>query len=397
MSQLSLNLIDSQAFESSALSVKFLKQAHSLYSEEVAKQAKTVPKITISHDYLNKKGAIPPPITFTIGLSKRLSDEQTGHLFRLFSDYPYPNREKSGGVKDNFEQQALTYLRQNPQKAFFKKEDFQDRFSFRYAEAMIMKPSCVGCHNSHPKSPKKDWQVGDVRGVIEIAQPLDKFILQNKNGLKKIFLTLGGISCLGILGMALIIGKLRHANKELESKVKKRTAELESIAISDDLTQVANRRYFNEFLNQEWQKMMQQSKPLSLIICDIDHFKLYNDRYGHIGGDNCLIEVTQAIKNALSQTKGFLARYGGEEFVVVLPNRTLEGAKEIAELLRLSVVNRKIVHEASPTSNYVSLSLGVSSIIPSPLQSSDMLIKAADRALYTAKEKGRNCCVIEAI
>ncbi len=391
MSYLSQNLIASQAFQSAALSVKSLKHAHNLYSEKVVEQAKEISGIIISHDYLNQKGAIPAPITYTIELGDRLSDNQMGYLVRLFSDYPYPNRKETGGVKDKFEQEALDFLRQNPQAAFFRQENFQDRLSFRYAEAMTMKASCISCHNSHPNSPKKDWQIGDVRGIVEIAQPLDKFVLQTKSGLQSILVMLGGFSILGILGVALVIGRLDHTNTELESKVRKRTAELEMLAIYDDLTQVANRRYFNQFFNQQWQKMAQQNKPLSLILCDVDCFKLYNDHYGHMAGDDCLVRVTEAIKSVISRPENLIARYGGEEFVIVLPNQTIESAIETAESIRKLVLSMELVHEASISSNYVTLSLGISSIIPNPLQSSDILLQNADKAMYLAKEKGRNC------
>lgn len=397
MSNLSLNLIESQAFQSSALSVSALKNAHSHYSEDVIERIKTIAGINITPDYLSQKGAIPPPISYTIELGNHLSKNESGYLVRLFSDYPFPNRRYSGGIKDDFEQQALDFLRQNPDQAFFRQEDYQNRFSFRYAEAIIMKPSCISCHNSHGDSLKKDWQVGDVRGVIEIAQPIDKFVAQIQTGLHDILIILGVISLFGILSIGLVIAKLRHTTTELESKVKQRTAELESIAISDDLTQIANRRHFNEFLSQEWRKMQHQKLPLSLILCDIDYFKLYNDHYGHVAGDQCLIRVAQAINSKLTCPQDFLARYGGEEFVIVLPSKTIEEAIEIAESVRKSVLASEIIHEPSCVSNFVSLSLGISSIIPNSHQVSELLINAADKALYQAKKRGRNRFAVQQI
>jgi diguanylate cyclase (GGDEF)-like protein len=166
--------------------------------------------------------------------------------------------------------------------------------------------------------------------------------------------------------------------------------ELHCLATSDSLTSIANRRAFDDCLEQEWQRLSQAQLPLSLILCDLDYFKLYNDTYGHQAGDNCLQQVAKAISRAVKRPNDLVARYGGEEFAVILPNTNAIGAVKIAEDIRSFIHSLKIVHANSQVSKYVTLSLGVSSTIPSDDSSVTMLIAMADEALYQAKKLGRD-------
>jgi len=226
MSRLSSDLIQSQAVQSSALYAQAIKEARTLYSNNAVSRVKTISGVGITHDYLSTPGSIPLPATYLIELSKSISQQNPGMSVRLFSDYPFPWRKEDGGVRDDFEQAALTYLRDHPQEKFVRVETFQGRPALRYAEADLMKPSCVECHNTHPNSPKRDWKVGDVRGVLEITRPLDSFIAQTRNGLQGTFLMLAGLLLLALLGIALVINRLRQTSKELELRVIERTAQL---------------------------------------------------------------------------------------------------------------------------------------------------------------------------
>ena len=396
ISNLSLNLIESQALHNAELSVKALKYSHNLYAENI-ERIKQIPDLKVTRNYQNQKNTIPPPFTNTIELGKRLSDRQIGHWIGIYSKYPYPSRQETGGIKDRFEREAWNFLVNHPHQAFYRREKVNNITRFRYGEAIVMKPSCIGCHNTLPDSPKKDWQVGDVRGVIETSLPLNQFISQKKVALRETFFMLGGVSCLGVAGLALVIGRLRHTAEELEMKVRVRTQELELMAISDGLTKIANRRHFNDYLSQMWQQMSLQKQPLSLILCDIDYFKQYNDLYGHIAGDDCLIEVATTINQVVAATNDFLARYGGEEFAVILPNTSLDRAKEIAKSMGQAVFNINIPHETSSISDRVTISLGISSVIPNQSKSSDILINTADQALYKAKKIGRNCSISQPV
>lgn len=165
---------------------------------------------------------------------------------------------------------------------------------------------------------------------------------------------------------------------------------LQHLASSDSLTQIANRRRFDEYLDQEWRRMAREAAPLSLIMCDVDFFKRYNDTYGHQAGDACLQQVARAISCAVNRPADLAARYGGEEFAVILPNTEAEGAAQIAEAIRAEVKALEIAHTNSQVSNHLTLSLGVASTVPSPESSPAALIAAADWALYQSKAEGRD-------
>jgi diguanylate cyclase (GGDEF)-like protein/PAS domain S-box-containing protein len=167
--------------------------------------------------------------------------------------------------------------------------------------------------------------------------------------------------------------------------------ELQRLACVDGLTQVANRRRFDEYLHTEWHRLAREQQPLSLILCDIDYFKLYNDTYGHLAGDYCLQRVAEVLRQSVRRTADLVARYGGEEFALILPNTNLRGAIFVAEVVRQGVRQLKIPHLSSPVSQYVTLSLGVACQIPTPNHSNQKLIAIADEALYQAKAEGRNC------
>jgi diguanylate cyclase (GGDEF)-like protein len=165
--------------------------------------------------------------------------------------------------------------------------------------------------------------------------------------------------------------------------------ELHRLATLDGLTQVANRRRFDDYLAQEWRRHSRSKLSLSLILCDIDYFKQYNDTYGHITGDDCLKQIAQEMYRTVKRVTDLVARYGGEEFAVILSNTNIDGAVCVAQDIQKAVYSLRIPHGYS-MSGYVTLSLGVACLIPISQQSQDVLIAMADKALYEAKEKGRN-------
>jgi len=172
--------------------------------------------------------------------------------------------------------------------------------------------------------------------------------------------------------------------------------QLQQLATVDSLTQIANRRRFDEYLNQEWQGMSREQAPLSLILCDIDFFKTYNDTYGHQAGDSCLQQVAHAISCAVKRPTDLVARYGGEEFAVVLPNTDAKGAVQVAERIRAGVKALQIPHCSSPSQS-VTLSLGVTSTVPANEFFPTTLIGIADQALYQAKDQGRDQVIVKTI
>ncbi|MCY7331940.1 MAG: diguanylate cyclase, partial [Pseudanabaena sp. CAN_BIN31] len=179
--------------------------------------------------------------------------------------------------------------------------------------------------------------------------------------------------------------------QRLDREMLKHQAEQEHLrAITDGLTQVPNRRCFNERLQIEWQRSLREQQSLSLILIDIDYFKLYNDHYGHQAGDHCLIEVAQTAEKQIKRPADLFARYGGEEFVVILPNTDMTGAIAVAELIQQSIHELKIPHAASKVSPNVTISLGIASLIPSDDISPEAIIAIADHNLYQAKQQGRD-------
>jgi diguanylate cyclase (GGDEF)-like protein len=165
---------------------------------------------------------------------------------------------------------------------------------------------------------------------------------------------------------------------------------LKRMAYLDGLTQVANRRRFEQYLDQEWRRMSRENGCISIIMADIDSFKGFNDHYGHQAGDNCLRLVARILTRAAKRPGDLVARYGGEEFVIVLPNTDIKGAETVAEEIRLLVRHQRIRHEGSVVDKVVTMSLGVASTLPAIDASPASLIKLADDALYLAKNQGRD-------
>ncbi|MEG4801568.1 diguanylate cyclase [Microcoleus sp. ARI1-B5] len=165
---------------------------------------------------------------------------------------------------------------------------------------------------------------------------------------------------------------------------------LQELATTDGLTGIANRRQFDRVLMLEWRRLAREELPLSLIMFDIDFFKLYNDFYGHLGGDDCLRQVGRAIASNAKRAGDLAARYGGEEFAVVLPNTSAEGANIVARKICDGIASLKLPHARSSIGECVTLSCGIATAIPSGEASPDSLIRSADSALYQAKTEGKN-------
>jgi two-component system, cell cycle response regulator len=171
---------------------------------------------------------------------------------------------------------------------------------------------------------------------------------------------------------------------------KKLDLKLTQLATIDGLTGIANRRNFDLTLEREWKRCQREEKPLSLILIDLDFFKKYNDHYGHQAGDDCLRKIALTMTNLVKRSTDLVARYGGEEFAIILPNTNSEGAIKIAEIIREKIQILQIRHEFSNISNYVTLSLGIATMIPTSEISPEKLINQADQSLYKAKSEGRD-------
>ena len=158
----------------------------------------------------------------------------------------------------------------------------------------------------------------------------------------------------------------------------------------DGLTEIANRRFFDEYSEKEWKRAQRDKKPFAVIMVDLDGFKSYNDTYGHQRGDVCLKKVAGVIKGAMKRPADLAARYGGEEFVLVLPETDKDGACKLAEQLRQEIIDLKLEHQNNICEKWVTISLGVATGIAEPGKSFSDLLAKADKALYEAKGSGRN-------
>jgi len=178
--------------------------------------------------------------------------------------------------------------------------------------------------------------------------------------------------------------------KRVEKELRLANLRLEQLAQTDGLTQVANRRHFDDRLRQEWQTLAQEKAPLSLILFDTDYFKRYNDHYGHQAGDVCLIKIAAAARQIIRNPTDLVARYGGEEFAIILPRTNTAGAMQVAGRLQQAIQNLAIPHAQSQVSTFITISMGVSTLVPTPQNNPDNLLTQADQALYLAKQQGRD-------
>lgn len=180
------------------------------------------------------------------------------------------------------------------------------------------------------------------------------------------------------------------ALRRLKIELERKNSELEALSCRDGLTGVLNRRGFDDFLGKEWLRAMRERKQLGLLLIDIDHFKEYNDNYGHQRGDECLRRVAFALGASLKRPTDVVARYGGEEFAVILPDTGIDGGAMIADSLCGAVELIHVPHAFSKTTDHVTVSIGVATLLPAAGDSPEDLIDLADKALYEAKSSGRN-------
>lgn len=195
---------------------------------------------------------------------------------------------------------------------------------------------------------------------------------------------LASLVLIGILIFEPMVKRIRREARLLEEA----NAQLKRLSFLDALTSIPNRRAFEERFQLEWRRAQRHSSSIAILMIDIDHFKEYNDHYGHQRGDDCLAQLARRLRNSVSRPGDFVARYGGEEFAIILPDTDLAGASAVAENLRRRVAGLRIQHAASPVRDIVTISVGAAAVIPDP--GSPAPVAAADHALYRAKQLGRN-------
>jgi diguanylate cyclase (GGDEF)-like protein len=289
--------------------------------------------------------------------------KQNGIEFHFTSLHPIRPENKATEHEKAFLQESGTAIRE---VGLFINN--KNKRSFLYMTRLNAKKPCLPCHDNH------DYKEGDVIGGISITIPITQ-----KNSYGPLLLAHIGIALTGLLGILVSGVRLNRAYATIQRQ-----------AVFDSLTGIPNRQSFSEHIVTEFSRSNRTNEPLAVIMCDIDHFKAYNDTYGHASGDECLKKVAQTIDQTLERPGDFCARYGGEEFVVILTDTSHNGAMHIAEKIRSNILDLQIVHKKAFPLQFITLSLGVATSIDQPLTSHEELLKNADTALYLAKANGRN-------
>lgn len=309
-------------------------------------------------------------------MTRQLADMEKSHsgiLYHITSLSPIRPENKA----DDWEIKALRSFADG-RRGYEELTAIGDQGFYRYMGALTLEPPCLKCHNG------PDSKVGDVRGGISVSIPsssIDDFLVVRLEWLKQSHLLIAAIGL-----MALLIAY--WAQERLNKRLTKARSHLQ-LAYLDSLTLLPNRRYYDAFVRREWKRASRHHYPLSMIMIDIDFFKAYNDNLGHVEGDQCLRQVARTLRRYFRRSGDLIARYGGEEFCVVAACDSLQ-IMQLAEILRMAVESMKLPHPDSKISHYVTISLGVATLIPRENTEFGDLLLHADRALYEAKHSGRN-------
>lgn len=294
----------------------------------------------------------------------KIAAQANGVRFRLTSLSPH----NAQNTPEPFEKDILKNFEQGQAKEFYREEEG----AFYYLTALQPHSSCSACHN------ELGYDVQQHTSGISVRIPYDDAVPLLPIARHHLLIYLAGL-----LGLAIAFTQLQKAYRTIERQ-----------AITDDTTDIPNKRAFSQQFDREFSRNLRSQKNLALILCDIDYFKAYNDSYGHHQGDTCLHKVAQAIATTPERPGDFFARYGGEEFVLLLPETDLDGAQFVAEKIRRKILSMKICHQNSTASEYVTASFGIAVCQSGECIQKDQLFIQADEALYKAKKLGRNIVAV---
>ena len=309
-------------------------------------------------------------------MTRQLAElEQAGSGIRFHITSLTPIRPENKA--DDWENKALNAFAKGA-SFFTELANIEGQAFYRYMGPLKLEQDCLKCHAD------QNSKVGDIRGGISVSIPgefIDDFVSDRVERLRKSHLLIAAVGLLALLVAS-------WAQSKLSRRLTKAQSHLQ-LAYLDSLTLLPNRRYYDAFLRREWKRATRHHYPLSMIMIDIDYFKAYNDSLGHPEGDQCLRQVGRTLRRYFRRSGDLIARYGGEEFCVVAACDAMQ-IMQLAEILRMAVESMKLPHPDSKVSQYVTISLGVATLIPADnMESSDLLLHA-DQALYTAKHTGRN-------
>jgi len=319
------------AIQYAALYIRSLEKVRVQYASQVVSRLDPL-DVTITHDYLDNEGAIPIPATFVIGLSESITEPESGVSARLYSDYPFPWRE-DGGPHDVFETEALVNLRisQEIDEPFIRFEEFNGRYSLRYANAVILEEQCVDCHNTHPDSPKTNWVAGDIRGVQEVIIPMDTSVATIRNGLLSTFGMMLLITLVGIGILALVLNALRSSLRTLS------------------LTNIAYNRFVpHEFLNLLGKENIVDvgladhvQREMTILFSDIRSFTTISEGMLPEQNFQFINEFLSELGPIVRENDGFIDKYIGDAIMALFdkPNHAVDAAIDFVQ--QLAVYNQK--------------------------------------------------------
>ncbi|MDJ0687624.1 MAG: adenylate/guanylate cyclase domain-containing protein [Xenococcaceae cyanobacterium MO_188.B32] len=329
VNNLSFDLVELQASKNAEWCIKALGEAVQLYSDDVV--GRITHEVPVSENYPTIEGAIPPPSTYSIVLGERISERKGNFRFRVYSDYPFPNRleDGTGGPQDKFERDALDYFKNHAVSSYYRIENYKNRLSMRYGMPLVMKASCVSCHNTHPQSPKTDWRIGDIRGIMELIQPLDTFMEQNQHNIADLSLKLGGLSILSLFGISLVFGRLRQSTKQLEGEVRLRTAELADANVDLEqknglIRQVFGRYISNEIVTvllkaaaEEKLKLGGERRKITILTSDLRGFTAISERMPPEEVIDILNIYLEYMADVITEYQGTIDEFMGDGILVL--------------------------------------------------------------------------------
>ncbi len=384
-----LAIEDSKAFTS------MITDIQSYYSKEIVAHAKQN-NIEISRDYKNAGTAIPFPATFTHEFIKSLNEKYQNINFHFYSDKPFYPR-KGGGARNDFEQQALTYFKNSTHKEIYKTTTLGSKKLFYFARAIRMEQSCIGCHNTHPDSPYKQWKVGDLRGIHSIQVELPGFSVIKDGNLNPLVVIIASLYLFVTLIVVLLFFTIKKLFDERRQKaiVHRQNSELiniqkqiKSSSKYDLVTKLPNRAHFYDFLQKRIEEAGEYETGCSVLIIDLDHFKSINDRYGHTIGDGLLKEVGKKLQEYLLD-EDIAARLSGDEFVICL--KQLTTPHQVRDIANRIIRNFEKPINVKNIQVSTGASIGISRF-PMDGENADEIISNAGLALNKAKEAGRQNC-----
>jgi len=348
---------------------------------------------------LTEKGYFNPEVLSFTFIARQIQNKyeeieikngKTPYIYRIAATTPRNPINKA----TEHEAEILEKFRNNELEKF-SEFTFKDnkKFYTNYIPIERTTKTCMKCHSTPDKAPvglvkrygdKAGFgeSTGQIRGMVIMEVPFNEI---EKETISNLILDLLILLFVFILFFVVIVFLLKK-----DKKLKELNRELELLSNTDMLTNLANRRYFDKYFSQQWNLMHRLDKPISLIICDIDYFKQYNDTYGHQDGDNCLSLVSKEILNTIKRESDLVARYGGEEFAIIMPDTNNESAIKITQTLLKNIRDLNIAHKKSDIASIVTISCGVKTIIASKDNSIKEFIQDTDILLYKAKENGRN-------